>query len=103
MARLIEIDDAAACPSPLALRVGDVVLLRAAGARPPSGDDCIELLGPFIPAVLGDNAEILSPMGSPGTLLVVARRPGRASFMAIGGDPFHAPRATELSISVELA
>jgi hypothetical protein len=100
MARLIEIQDPAACPTPLTVRVGDMLLLRAAGGLVRSGVGCVELLGSFVSAVLGDNAEILSPMGAPSTVLVLARQPGQASIVVTSGDPFHSPQTTELFLSV---
>ena len=102
MARLLEIEDAGACPSPLVVRAGDVLLLRAAGARILSGADDIELLGPFVTAVLGSNGEVLSPIGPPGAVLVVTRRLCRASIVATTGDPFHATQSIELTIVVKM-
>ena len=102
MARLIDIQDAATCPSPLAVRNGDVLLFRAAGARlGADGEAVVELLGSFVPAVLAGNGEVLSPMGPPDTVLLLARQPGQASIVVITGDPFHSPRETALCIVVE--
>lgn len=101
MARLIEIQDAAACRGPLAVRVGDVLMLRAAGVRVDPGSEALELLGPFTPALVGDNGEVLSAMGAPGTVLLRARQAGGAEIAVVAGDPFHAPRTTRLRIVVQ--
>lgn len=101
MARLIEIQDVAACPSPLRVQSGDVLVLRASGARIDAGSNAVDVLGAFSAAMLGDNGEVLAAMGAPGTVLLQARQPGDASITVIGGDPFHAPRTTIVRISVQ--
>jgi hypothetical protein len=101
MARLIEVQDVRVCPSPLTVSLGDILLFRAAGGRVLSGDDVIELLGQFLQALVGDDGKILTPMGSPNTVLLRARRPGRALINVITGDPFHSPQTTVLGITVE--
>jgi hypothetical protein len=101
MARLIEVQDARVCPSPLTVRPGDVLLFRAAGGRVRSGGNVVEVLGPFLPAVLGDDGNILTPTGPPNTVLFRARRPGRARIDVVTGDPFHTPQTTALAITVE--
>jgi len=89
------------CPSPLVVRPGDVLLVRATGGRIRSGGDSVELIGSFLTAVLGDNGEILTPMGPPNAVLFLARRPGRTLIEVITGDPFHSPQTTGLNITVE--
>jgi hypothetical protein len=101
MARLIEVQDVRVYPSPLTVHLGDVLLFRAAGGRVRSGGDVVELLGPFLSAVLGDDGNILTPMGPPNTVLFRAHRPGRALIDVVTGDPFHAPQTTALGITVE--
>lgn len=101
MSRLIEVQDARMCSSPLTVHLGDVLLFRAAGGHVRSGGDVVELLGPFLPAVVGDDGNILTPMGPPNTVLFHARRPGRALIDVITGDPFQATRTTALGITVE--
>jgi hypothetical protein len=101
MARLIEIQDVTACRAPLSVRVGDVLSLRAVGVRIESGSGAVGVLGPFTPALVGDNGEVLAAMGGPRTVLLQARQVGNASITVIGGDPFHAPTSTALRITVE--
>jgi hypothetical protein len=99
MARLIEIDDVAGCPSPLTVEPGDLLRLAATGGRIRGGAGVVEMLGPFVAAMLADDA-ILSPEGAPGTVMVLARRPGRARIEVISGDPFYATQTTTLEIIV---
>jgi hypothetical protein len=101
MARLIEVQDARVCPSPLTVGPGDILLFRAVGGHVREGADVVELLGPFLPAVVGDHGSILAPMGLPNTVLFRARKPGQALIDVITGDPFHAPHTTALSVTVE--
>jgi hypothetical protein len=61
----------------------------------------IEILGPFLPAVVGDNGQILSPMGAPNAVWFLARRPGRATIDVVTGDPWQAPQTTTLDITIE--
>jgi hypothetical protein len=100
MARMIEVQDVRLCQSPLTVHPGDVVLLRAAGGRVRSGADVVELLGPFLGAVVGDDGTILTPVGPPNTLLISARQAGRALIDVVTGDPFHGPRTTTLGVTV---
>ena len=101
MARLIDVQDAQTCPSPLTVQAGDVLLFHATGGRVRSGGDVVEMLPPLLSAVLGDNGEIVTPAGAPNTVLVRARGPGHALIDVISGDPWHAPRTTTLGITVE--
>jgi hypothetical protein len=101
MGRLIDVQDAAALPSSLRLGVGDVLVFSASGGHVRSGAGVIEILGAFIPGVLRENGEIVSPMGAPNTVLFLARRPGRATIDVVTGDPYHASRSTTLEITVE--
>jgi hypothetical protein len=101
MALLIEVQDVNISPSPLTVHPGDVLFLRAAGGRIRSGADVVEFLGPFLSAVVGDDGTILTPMGPPNTILLRARRPGRAVIDVVTGDPFHHPQTTELILTVE--
>ena len=101
MARMIEVQDAEAYPSLLTIKTGDVLLFRAAGGHVKSGSDVVELLGPFVSAVLSDDGRVVTPMGPPNTVLFRARQPGRARIDVVTGDPFHAPRAIGLDITVD--
>jgi hypothetical protein len=58
--------------------------------------DVVEIVGPFLPGVLREGGEILSPMGAPNAVLFLARRPGRAAIDVVTGDPRHAPQTMPL-------
>jgi len=100
MLRFIEVSDARKCPSQI-IKVGDVLMFHAAGGHIRSGEDVVELVGPFVTAIVGDKGVIVTAMGPPNTVLFRARQPGRALVDVLIGDPFHSPRKTKLSISVE--
>jgi hypothetical protein len=100
MARLIDIDDARLVISPLTLQVGDVLLFKASGGHVRSGTDVVEISGPFLPAVLGDNGAIFTPMGAPNTVLFRALRTGQATLDVVTGDPWHSPHSTAVEIIV---
>lgn len=101
MARLIEVQDARALPSRLTLRVGDLLTCGASGGHVRSGAGIVEMLGPFLPGVLTESGEALSPEGAPNTVLFLARRPGQAEIDVVTGDPWRAPRAIPLQITVD--
>jgi hypothetical protein len=102
MARLVEVQQAQVRPSSLSVRTGDVLLVQATGGRVQSGGDVVEMLGPFLPAVLGEDGSVVTPMGAPNTVLLRAHRPGRAIIDVVTGDPWHAPQSVTLSIVVEV-
>lgn len=101
MGRLIEIQQAQGFPPSLTLKVGDVLMFGATGGHVQSGADVVEILGPFVPGIMGANGAILSPMGAPNAVLFLARRPGRATIDVVTGDPWYAPQTTSLDITVE--
>jgi hypothetical protein len=101
MGRLIEIQLAQPWPPTLTVQIGDVLLFQATGGHVRSGGDVVEMLGPFVPAVLGDTGQILTPMGAPNTVMFRVHRLGRAMIEVVSGDPWQAPRTTTLGIKVE--
>jgi hypothetical protein len=101
MARLIDVQQAQGFPPSLTINVGDVLAFGATGGHVQSGTNVIEILGPFLPAVVGDNGQILSPMGTPNAVWFLARRPGRATIDVVTGDPWQAPQTTTLNITIE--
>lgn len=101
MARLIEVPDAEKCASDLPLQVGDVLRFHASGGRIGAGGDVVEMLGPFLEAIVGEDGNVLTPMGAPNVVLVRARRAGRAAIDVITGDPWRMPQTTRVGISVK--
>jgi hypothetical protein len=100
MGRLIEIQDALDCPASLTVAVGDLLQFSATGGHVKSGAGIVEMLGPFLSAVLADNGEPVAPMGAPNVAFFLAHRPGRAVIDVITGDPWQASRTTTLTIDV---
>jgi hypothetical protein len=101
MARLIEVQDARACPARLAIRVDDVLVFAATGGHVRSGTDAVEMLGAFVPGVLGTHGEVLSPAGAPSSVLFRARRAGKAVIDVVTGDPWRAPHATVVELIID--
>jgi len=101
MGRLIEVQDAQDLPPRLTLQVGDALFCRATGGHVPSGADVVEILGPFVPGIMGDHGHILSPMGAPNAVLFLARRAGQATIDVVTGDPWQAPQTTTMDLIVE--
>jgi len=101
MARLIEIQEAQHCPSPLIIHVDDVLLLHATGASVQSGSGSLQLIGPLLSAVLGDNGQIFTPEGGPNTVLFRALKIGEAQVDIVHGDPWHSPRIVSITVRVE--
>jgi hypothetical protein len=98
---LIEVQQVEGSPLPLAVRVGDVLLIHATGGRARTGEPSVELWGPYLSAVVADTGSVLAPMGPPNVVLVRARKPGSATLDVFTGDPWHAPRTTTLGLTVE--
>jgi hypothetical protein len=100
MRRLIETDDAAAVVSRVTICVGDVLLFAATGSRVISGSENIEIVGPLVRSVIGDDGQVYSPAGPPNSVMVVARQPGNAVIEVMTGDPWHATRTAKLDVAI---
>jgi hypothetical protein len=101
MGRLVDVRDAQRLPSQLTLQPGDVLLCAATGGHVLAGEDVVEMIGAFLPAVLGEHGQVLTPMGAPNTVLFRALRPGLAKIDVITGDPWRDVRTTTLTLTVE--
>jgi hypothetical protein len=101
MPRLIELRSAERLPESLTIRVGDLLMFGASGGHLRSGGEVLELIGPFVPAVLGDNGQILSPAAAPNAVFFLARSVGIAPIDVFEGDPWHGPKINRLTITVE--
>jgi hypothetical protein len=99
--RLIEVQRAQDLPPTLTITAGDVLIFGATGGHIHSGAEVVEILGPFVRGVVGDNGQVISPMGAPNRVLFLALHPGRATIDVVTGDPWHTPKTTALSIIVE--
>ena len=100
MATLIEVSDLTALPSQITFQEGDVLMLNATGGHVTLNTNVVELLGPFIAGVLSNSWQIITPMGAPGTILFVARQPGKATIDVVTGDAFYNPVTTSIEIMV---
>jgi len=100
MGRLIDYRPTTAAGVMLAIRVGDIIIAAANGARVRDGGQMLEVVGPLKPALVGDNGEILSPMDAPNSILIHARAAGRASLELIVGDIFMTPRSVILDLDI---
>lgn len=100
MGRLIEVQDAQSCQSPLTLQVGDVLLFYATGGRAESRCSILEVLGSLLQATIGDDGNILTPQGAPNRVLFRAIHPGQAVIHLITGDPWSGSQEISLDIDV---
>ena len=101
MPRLIELADMKVCPSTLALRTGDMLIIRAIGCSIVSDTGSLELLGTLVSATIGDDDMILTPSGPPNVILLRASQEGRSRIAIHTGDPYRGPRKTFVDIKVE--
>ena len=101
MGRLIDYQPAVAPGSRLTINVGDVVVIKASGARIQRGAKGVEIFGPLMSSVVGDTGEVFSPIGTPNTILIVARGVGHAILELTFGDLWRAPK--RLTIDLEIA
>jgi hypothetical protein len=100
MPRLIEIPKAEDGPPSLTIAVGDCLLFRASGGRIAQGGPCVELCGPFFPAFVAPSGEVISPQGSPDSVLVLARAPGPATLEIFRGDAWRGSHKITVAITV---
>jgi hypothetical protein len=100
MGRLIEIEACEALPPSLVVWPGDLLLLAASGAHLRDGAEVVEVLGPYSKSVVGINHQVLTPMGSPNAVLVVARQPGRARLDIVTGDPWQGAHTARVDLIV---
>src|SRR5687767_13675585 len=82
------------------LRAGDLLVLTASGGRVLSGDDVIELLGPFYPGYLSAAGERLELAGTPKKLMLLPRNTGTATIQTLRGDSGSTPKISFASINV---
>ena len=101
MARLIEVQNTEGFPQLLTIKVGDVLTFAATGGHVQSGAPVVALLGPFVPAVVGNNGEILTPMSAPNTVMFIGQAAGQATINVVNGDPWSQTQRATLTINVE--
>jgi hypothetical protein len=89
-------------PEELVVEVGDVLRFAASGAHVRAGT-ALELVGILTDSVLGTNGRVISPMGPPTTVLLLAIERGRAVIDVVIGEPWRAPITKSLTVRVESA
>src|SRR5947207_2642195 len=99
MPRLIELQDVKNTHAPITIRVDDVLLILGSGGRIKSGSS-VELGGPYIPATAVASGEVVTAMGTPGTILAWARKPGLTILDVVSGDPWRETEKTVLHVNV---
>ncbi len=100
MSRLIDIGNDAAAD--LIVRVGDVLSFAASGGRVEQGASSVEVLGSFLPGVVGTHGEVLSPETPPPTTLFRTLGPGRARLSLFSGRNWADPQTRSVEILVEV-
>ena len=100
MPRLIELQEVKNFQGPVTIRVGDVLLIGGSGGRIESGSS-VELGGPYVPATAVASGEVLTAMGTAGTMLAWARSRGLTILEIVSGDPWQETEKTILHVNVE--
>lgn len=100
MARLIEIQAAQSLPPVLDVCAGDLLVFDASGGHVLWGGEVVELLGVFMRSVVGDNQQVLSPLGAPNAVVFLARHPGSARISVVTGDPWQGSKTVPLELTV---
>lgn len=101
MGRLIEVQTGQGLPPRLVVRSGDLLVFEASGGHLRSGTESVELLGAFVKGVVGDNLQLLAPLGAPNAVVFFARNPGTAEVDVVVGDPWRSPKTLACRIVVE--
>jgi hypothetical protein len=101
LARIIEIRNPKNCPPSLDLKVGDLLVFSATGGHILSGSDAVLFLGPFLTGTLGKDGKIITPIGTPNTVVFLARGSGMATVDVVTGDPWRTFDTTTLALTIE--
>jgi hypothetical protein len=96
--RLFEISD---WTNPILIGVGDVLLVRAAGARITSGQASLELLGTFVSGAFSREGEAVWPEGLPNIVLYRSRQVGTAISEVVIGGALGSPVRKTLEVQVQ--
>jgi hypothetical protein len=101
VARLLEIQNSQELPLTLSLNVGDILLVRASGGHSRTGNSVVQMLGPYVPGVVGTNGQMLTPEGPPTAVLFLANSTGQAQIDVVTGDPWFGSVTTPCLITVD--
>lgn len=100
MGRLIEIETVQSLPTVLDVCAGDLLVFDASGGHVLWGAEVVELLGAFMRSVVGDNQQVLSPLGAPNAVIFLTRHPGLAKINVVTGDPWQGSKTVLLELTV---
>ena len=100
MPKLIEVLTLEGLPVRITVEKGDVLLIKATGGQVKTGPGVLQLIGAFVPAIMQENGEVITPAGAPNTILCLAHAVGLAQFEVYGGDPWYKRQVSELQIIV---
>jgi len=101
MGRLIEVNEVSEIPSVITIRRADVLLFRVSGGHVTAGTALIQVIGPLITGVFGNNAQIFSPEGAPNAILFLALQAGKAHLEIVTGDPFYTAASRSVEVIIE--
>jgi len=99
--RFIEVQSYEEIQQALTLKVGDCLCVHTSGGNVDEGLGVVESFGPLLDSVLGNNGEVLVPLGFPNRMLFFARRSGRAVITLPTGSPLQSNSLKRISVSVE--
>src|SRR5689334_17554710 len=102
MARLLEVLDVRQLPTAVTVVVGDVLRVRASGARvrDDSSASAVSVIGIFQHAVLSPDGAVVAPSGPPTDVLLLARTHGETTLDIMRGDPWHGVETRTLRVIV---
>lgn len=99
MGRLIKIA-AGSLPQQLDLAIGDLLCLPVSGVQILDGGDCLQLIGPLIPAAVGLEGTVVTPAAMPNVVFVLALAPGCSTLSLAVGRELAAPVKSTLVLRV---
>jgi len=99
MGRLIEIG-AGSFPRHLTIAVGDLLRLPVSGGRIIEGGDCLQVIGPLTPAVIGLDGCVIAPASVPIVIFVSALAPGGVTLSLAVGSDLRASSSMALELSI---
>jgi hypothetical protein len=99
--RIIEIHHPKSCPPSLEVKVGDLLVFGATGGHVRSGPEVVQFLGPFLTGTVGKDGKVITPMGTPSTVIFLARGAGTATIDVVTGDPWKTFDTTTLALEAE--
>lgn len=88
-------------PSSLTVKVGDVLTFAASGGAVETGEEVIEAIGPFAPAIVGLEGLTVTAESPPTSVLFRAHAPGRARIAVFTGFGSPTPGRGTIEILVE--